>query len=88
MLGFGRRKAKKPLRNNQQISVNWDRMRELSEEAESLIKRNLWTLTEYKRINQEALKAGGAQDGARDWLLHFAEEEWLKYILKSPSSNS
>ena len=88
MLGFGRRKtAKKPLHNNQQISVNWDRMRELAEEAEELMKKNLWTLEEYKRVNQEALKAGGAKSGARDWLLHLAEEEWLKYILKTPPKN-
>lgn len=86
MLGFNRiRTAKKPLHNSKK--VNWDRMRELSDEVEDLIKNNLWTLEEYRRINQEALKAGGAQGGARDWLLHFAEEEWLKYILKSYSGN-
>jgi hypothetical protein len=56
--------------------VDWQRMQQLAEEAEHLIRERRWTEAEYDRINAEAAKAGGGEPGARDWLLHLAEPEW------------
>lgn len=56
--------------------VNYARMRELSLEVNRLLREGNWTLEAYRRINREAVAAGGSAPGARDWLLSYAQPEW------------
>lgn len=52
--------------------IDWVRMRQLAAEVEQLKTLGQWTLAEYRRINREAVAAGGDAPGARDWLLQEA----------------
>ncbi|WP_222592823.1 hypothetical protein, partial [Meiothermus hypogaeus] len=53
--------------------IDWVRMRQLAAEVEQLKTLGRWTLAEYRRINREAVAAGGDAPGARDWLLQEAD---------------
>jgi hypothetical protein len=56
--------------------TNWVRMRQLAAEVEQLKASGRWTIEEYRRINREAVAAGGDAPGARDWLLQEADPAW------------
>ncbi|RIH83923.1 hypothetical protein Mterra_02136 [Calidithermus terrae] len=63
--------------------INWFRMRQLAVEVEQLKASGRWTLAEYRRINREAVAAGGDAPGARDWLLQEADPAWHKQLVRA-----
>ncbi|WP_156941916.1 hypothetical protein [Meiothermus cerbereus] len=63
--------------------IDWVRMRQLAAEVEQLKASGRWTLDEYRRINREAVAAGGSAPGARDWLLHEADPAWYDQIMQA-----
>jgi hypothetical protein len=61
--------------------TNWTRMRQLAAEVEQLKASGRWTIEEYRRINREAVAAGGDAPGARDWLLQEADPAWRDQLV-------
>lgn len=65
------------------IKIDWVRMRQLAAEVEQLKASGQWTLAEYRRINREAVAAGGDAPGARDWLLQEADPAWCDQLVQA-----
>ena len=64
-------------------AVNTLAMRQLSERVEAMIAAGAWDESAWNAALDEAAAYANGVDGARDWLLHEAQEAWVERRVKT-----